>query len=101
MIRPPPRSTLFPYTTLFRSHGGDLFVHVLGGNLEVGRFRQQIADLLQEGLVGGGIMGLAGALLVPCVDLGLKVVTFFQQCAVFRCQIRSEERRVGKGWMSW
>src|SRR5690554_7246213 len=69
MIRPPPRSTLFPYTTLFRSHGGDLFVHVLGGNLEVGRFRQQIADLLQEGLVGGCIMGLAGALLVPCVDL--------------------------------
>src|SRR2546429_6378685 len=23
MIRPPPRSTLFPYTTLFRSHGRD------------------------------------------------------------------------------
>src|SRR5216683_6562490 len=23
MIRRPPRSTLFPYTTLFRSHGGD------------------------------------------------------------------------------
>src|SRR5690554_494424 len=68
-------------------HGGDLFVHVLGGNLEVGRFRQQIADLLQEGLVGSGIMGLAGALLVPCVDLSLEVVTFFQQCAVFRCQI--------------
>src|SRR5690242_21538599 len=22
IIRPPPRSTLFPYTTLFRSHGG-------------------------------------------------------------------------------
>src|SRR5436190_2705942 len=22
MLRPPPRSTLFPYTTLFRSHGG-------------------------------------------------------------------------------
>src|SRR5947199_6665517 len=22
MMRPPPRSTLFPYTTLFRSHGG-------------------------------------------------------------------------------
>src|SRR5690606_39290035 len=32
-------------------------------------------------------MGLAGALLVPCVDLGLEVVTFFQQCAGFRCQI--------------
>src|SRR5258708_11484336 len=24
MIRRPPRSTLFPYTTLFRSHGGDV-----------------------------------------------------------------------------
>src|SRR5258705_6972482 len=24
MIRRPPRSTLFPYTTLFRSHGGHL-----------------------------------------------------------------------------
>src|SRR5437879_11937446 len=23
MIRPPPRSTLFPYTTLFRSSGGE------------------------------------------------------------------------------
>src|SRR2546422_7201047 len=26
MIRRPPRSTLFPYTTLFRSHGEDLQV---------------------------------------------------------------------------
>src|SRR5262249_61610367 len=26
MIRPPPRSTLFPYTTLFRSFG-DVFAH--------------------------------------------------------------------------
>src|SRR5437870_9071799 len=25
MIRRPPRSTLFPYTTLFRSHNGDPF----------------------------------------------------------------------------
>src|SRR5436190_3362056 len=24
MIRPPPRSTLFPYTTLFRSHHGPI-----------------------------------------------------------------------------
>src|SRR5947207_9440660 len=26
MIRPPPRSTLFPYTTLFRSARGSVFV---------------------------------------------------------------------------
>src|SRR3712207_9018599 len=25
MIRRPPRSTLFPYTTLFRSHGGPVY----------------------------------------------------------------------------
>src|SRR2546425_9579130 len=28
MIRRPPRSTLFPYTTLFRSHGGVGFLFV-------------------------------------------------------------------------
>src|SRR3989441_6824265 len=30
MIRRPPRSTLFPYTTLFRSHLHDLLVAVAG-----------------------------------------------------------------------
>src|SRR3712207_6972774 len=35
MIRRPPRSTLFPYTTLFRSaaHDRDLVAHVLVGEL--------------------------------------------------------------------
>src|SRR2546430_7768287 len=27
MIRRPPRSTLFPYTTLFRSHNGSVWPH--------------------------------------------------------------------------
>src|SRR2546422_7439356 len=39
MIRRPPRSTLFPYTTLFRSHGGNYcFVGRCAGgscNLEI------------------------------------------------------------------
>src|SRR3712207_7882690 len=30
MIRRPPRSTLFPYTTLFRSGGGDVGRHATG-----------------------------------------------------------------------
>src|SRR3712207_8274475 len=34
MIRRPPRSTLFPYTTLFRSPGAEELV-VLGGRAEV------------------------------------------------------------------
>src|SRR3712207_4763603 len=33
MIRRPPRSTLFPYTTLFRSVGDDIVVNVLGRNI--------------------------------------------------------------------
>src|SRR3712207_7339750 len=45
MIRRPPRSTLFPYTTLFRSPEGppDL---VLGGGL---------ADVVGEALVAAGV----------------------------------------------
>src|SRR2546428_10006005 len=33
MIRRPPRSTLFPYTTLFRSNDGT--VHLMAGNLNL------------------------------------------------------------------
>src|SRR5256885_8770129 len=44
MIRRPPRSTLFPYTTLFRS--------VLGDMLELGpderRFHEEIGDYARE-----------------------------------------------------
>src|SRR5439155_17179507 len=40
MIRRPPRSTLFPYTTLFRSHGGS-----------VGRFVVR-PELLEQRLEG-------------------------------------------------
>src|SRR5260370_8490105 len=37
MIRRPPRSTLFPYTTLFRSQNGRLRIYADGGsNVEVG-----------------------------------------------------------------
>src|SRR5437879_10504989 len=28
MLRPPPRSTLFPYTTLFRSHSGAIHLAI-------------------------------------------------------------------------
>src|SRR5437660_9605590 len=34
MIRRPPRSTLFPYTTLFRSGEGELFFGDLGEEVE-------------------------------------------------------------------
>src|SRR5256884_7570776 len=45
MIRRPPRSTLFPYTTLFRSAAVELGVHCadLGGNTEI-VFQQRELD---------------------------------------------------------
>src|SRR2546430_13626637 len=45
MIRRPPRSTLFPYTTLFRSH-------FLGEVLEIAVEHRQRRRAVEEGLVG-------------------------------------------------
>src|SRR5258708_31417660 len=43
MIRRPPRSTLFPYTTLFRSKTGDLVRLLPNGELEfLGRMDHQV-----------------------------------------------------------
>src|SRR2546422_1621030 len=53
MIRRPPRSTLFPYTTLFRSHEAsrlhrDLAVFVLGGG-HTGHAREPATTVDPEG----------------------------------------------------
>src|SRR3712207_1759183 len=52
MIRRPPRSTLFPYTTLFRSHEA-------GGGADAGR-RQQDADVAAPPAVGGRVGAVDG-----------------------------------------
>src|SRR2546427_8884144 len=39
MIRRPPRSTLFPYTTLFRSA---IFPHLVGFKIAMRRFRRSV-----------------------------------------------------------
>src|SRR2546423_658295 len=41
MIRRPPRSTLFPYTPLFRSVADRLAVHVAGAGRAAGRARRE------------------------------------------------------------
>src|SRR2546426_11571445 len=73
MIRRPPRSTLFPYTTLFRSDEGDgldavgvahrdaevAFLHLelaLAEHVELYRRNAQGARLAQRGAVGGGVL---------------------------------------------
>src|SRR2546430_16288165 len=47
MIRRPPRSTLFPYTTLFRSRGMSPF-RPFGEDGEVMQYYQVPADLLED-----------------------------------------------------
>src|SRR3712207_9197854 len=56
MIRRPPRSTLFPYTTLFRS-GDDLVLAVFGG---LGQQSRRGADEAVGGGLLPGLRGVAG-----------------------------------------
>src|SRR2546430_8119912 len=48
MIRRPPRSTLFPYTTLFRSCGTGLDVVPLPGDTPADRLGALIADVAAD-----------------------------------------------------
>src|SRR5438477_5712115 len=65
MIRRPPRSTLFPYTTLFRSHfffrlSDPRCVAFLGGWLAApGRLQPQVANKAREWLAGSGELRLS------------------------------------------
>src|SRR6266496_5426608 len=58
MIRRPPRSTLFPYTTLFRSRAGDsligLALDVRGGRRRAPAQRQQLMPPRPQGLDRAG-----------------------------------------------
>src|SRR3712207_7019125 len=63
MIRRPPRSTLFPYTTLFRSHRVERGGHALA----VGRGFRRIAPVGDRSQVLGRVLGggLEGERLRP------------------------------------
>src|SRR3712207_4652768 len=45
MIRRPPRSTLFPYTTLFRSHGGQILLTASTHALLEGHWPPGVGDV--------------------------------------------------------
>src|SRR2546422_6240230 len=123
MIRLPPRSTLFPYTTLFRSGDGGLGVVVddraqalVVGDGGVGR----VGEVDGEGLVGlelrvavdqdgdglGGVAGVegqgaGGALIVAVGDGGRAVGGSEGDGDGLEAGVgRSEERRVGEGGRS-
>src|SRR5258707_5986885 len=52
MIRRPPRSTLFPYTTLFRSKVGQLVQYSAGQPTGPGTGRSDYDDMIRKGEVG-------------------------------------------------
>src|SRR2546430_13539319 len=55
MIRRPPRSTLFPYTTLFRSVGGEARDVLALEDRAAGRPREERGDQLEEGALAGAV----------------------------------------------
>src|SRR5687768_18546677 len=55
MIRRPPRSTLFPYTTLFRSRDGARQRHAITGHIGNGQVRRRVGDLHVRGGVRTGV----------------------------------------------
>src|SRR3989454_12444660 len=92
MIRRPPRSTLFPYTTLFRSHPQRLGFrdprHVPIRDLE----RGAVDDPVGHGTTEQAMMGIdpAEPLAEPVLNRGgLRALRWWHLD-------RSEERRVGK-----
>src|SRR5688572_33109936 len=86
MTPPPPRSTLFPYTTLFRSES--TVVGMAGG----------LAGLLLA-LWAIGSLRATGTTILPRlteVRVDLAVVLFSIALSLVTGLLRSEERRVGK-----
>src|SRR5258708_13193734 len=72
MIRRPPRSTLFPYTTLFRSvvrEEGGAFYRCTAGTACVGQLKRQLRSFASRAAMD--IEGLGTKIIDQLVDVGL------------------------------
>src|SRR2546430_10389556 len=65
MIRRPPRSTLFPYTTLFRSASNLLWLVLAAAALVFGMWRAAAAARAGDDVAGLTPAGGTGALISP------------------------------------
>src|SRR3712207_9306487 len=97
MIRRPPRSTLFPYTTLFRSGCGEVFKE-RNPNVKVIAVEPATSPVLSGGDPGPHKIQGIGAGFIPKVlnrSILDQVITVTDDEA-YQTAKRSEERRVGK-----
>src|SRR3712207_9043630 len=111
MIRRPPRSTLFPYTTLFRSHAS-IYDETDTGS---GRSAVRIASVAALGgflfgydsaVINGAVAAIEDRFEVPSATLGFAVASALLGAAAGALtagrvadrfgRLRSEERRVGE-----
>src|SRR3712207_9434832 len=96
MIRRPPRSTLFPYTTLFRSND-ERYAHLVGEKLMLPLVNREIpivADDYVDVEFGTGAVKITPAHDPNDYQVGKR--HDLPQIVVLNKDGRSEERRVGK-----
>src|SRR5256886_15801870 len=91
MIRRPPRSTLFPYTTLFRSHLGSQITDVEPYHRGTVKLLELVAALRASGITTIEALDVGGGLGVRYHNEKAPTPGAFAQAVA-----RSEERRVGK-----
>src|SRR5258705_11209316 len=99
MIRRPPRSTLFPYTTLFRSLvvAGDGGFMMNSQELETARrMKLNLVVLIIEDHAIGMVLDDQNHEIELHPPRGFKLLAVHHEPAVARHHQRSEERRVGK-----
>src|SRR5688572_31543176 len=66
MFRPTPRSTLFPYTTLFRSSGVSTNIVITASETGVS---YQLRNNVGNALIGSPVVGTGGNILLPTGNL--------------------------------
>src|SRR5256885_17196885 len=94
MIRGPPRSTLFPYTTLSRSHGPPHTLQAIGEAPNMAAAHERLARRAATPL-RKRLAVAAGAVLAAAAGAGIWALSGMPHFMAAQTE-RSEERRVGK-----
>src|SRR2546425_4975327 len=91
MIRRPPRSTLFPYTTLFRSDEQDRPLVPANGELDADRIALLLASRLEKKLSLGSIT--ARVALLEALRRSEEHTSELQSLAYLVCRLLLEKKK--------